>query len=97
MEQLTEFIRPIIEAGRKAVIIYNDIERIKSIVEAALFPYESFYKKIDKHMRNETFEAFRVGSTPVLVATSVFSIGIDILDVRLIIHITEPDNIREYG
>lgn len=74
----------------------NDIKRIKSIVEAALFPCEPFHKKTDEHMRNKTLEAFRVGSTPVLVVTSVFSTGIDIPDVRLIIHITEPDNMREY-
>ena len=32
-----------------------------------------------------------------MVATSVFGTGIDIPDVRLIVHITEPDNMREYG
>jgi ATP-dependent DNA helicase RecQ len=32
----------------------------------------------------------------VLVATSVFGMGIDIPDIRLIIHITEPNNIQEY-
>jgi ATP-dependent DNA helicase RecQ len=74
----------------------NDIEQIKAIVEAAPFPYEPFYKKITEQVRNETFERFYAGGVPVLVATSVFSIGIDIPDVRLIIHITEPDNMREY-
>lgn len=97
MDQLTEFIRPIVETGGKAVIMCNDIERIKSIIEAARFPCELFHKKIDEYVRNETFEAFRVGRTLVLVATSVFGTSIDILDVQLIIHITEPDNIREYG
>jgi superfamily II DNA helicase RecQ len=97
MDQLTEFIRPIVEAGGKAVIMCNDIERIKSIIEAAAFPCEPFHKKMDEHVRNETFEAFRAVRTPVLVATSVFGTGIDIPDVRLIIHITEPDNMREYG
>lgn len=47
--------------------------------------------------RNDMFEAFRAGKAPVLVATSVFGTGIDIPDIRLIIHITEPDNMREYG
>jgi len=97
MSQLVEFIRPIVEAGGKAVIMCNDIERIQSIVEAAPFPCEPFHKKMDEHVRNETFEAFRAGRTPVLAATSVFGTGIDIPDVRLIIHITEPDNMREYG
>jgi superfamily II DNA/RNA helicase len=79
MDQLTEFIRPIVEAGGKAVIMCNDIERIKSIVEAAPFPCEPFHKKMGEYVHTETFEAFRVGRTLVLVATSVFGTGIDIL------------------
>jgi superfamily II DNA helicase RecQ len=97
MGQLSEFIRPIVEAGGKAVIICNDIERIKAIVEAATFPCEAFHKKMPEQVRNDMFEAFRAGRAPVLAATSVFGTGIDIPDIRLIIHITEPDNMREYG
>jgi superfamily II DNA helicase RecQ len=97
MQQLVEFVQPVIDAAGKAVIMCNDIERIKAIVEAAPFPCEPFHKKLTEHVRNETFEAFRVGRAPVLAATSVFGTGIDIPDVRLIIHITEPDNMREYG
>jgi ATP-dependent DNA helicase RecQ len=96
IRQLVEFIQPVIDATGKAVIMCNDIEQIKAIVEAAPFPYEPFYKKITEQVRNETFKRFCAGGVPVLVATSVFSIGIDIPDVRLIIHITEPDNMREY-
>ena len=97
MDQLAEFVRPIVEVGGKAVIMCNDIERIRSIVEAVPFPCKPFHKKMDEQIRNETFEAFRAGTTPVLVATSIFGTGIDIPDVRLIMHVTEPDNIREYG
>ncbi|KAI7592076.1 hypothetical protein KC316_g2508 [Hortaea werneckii] len=97
MHQLVEFVRPVVEAGGKAVIICNDIERIRAIVEAAPFTCEPFHKKMTEHLRNNTFEAFQAGRAPVLVATSVFGTGIDIPDVRLIIHITEPDNMREYG
>ena len=97
MRQLVEFIQPVIDAAGKAVIMCNDIERIKAIVEAAPFPCEPFHKKITEQVRNETFERFRAGGVPVLVATSVFGTGIDIPDVRLIVHITEPDNMREYG
>ena len=49
MHQLVEFVRPVVEAGGKAVIICNDIERIKAIVEAAPFPCEPFHKKMSEH------------------------------------------------
>ena len=81
MGQLAEFIQLIVEASGKAVVICNNIKRIKLIVEAALFLCELFHKKVDKHIRNKTFEAFCAGRTPVLVATSVFGMGIDIPDV----------------
>ena len=42
------------------------------------------------------FEEFYIGRVSVLAAISVFGTGIDIPDIRLIIYITEPDNIREY-
>ena len=61
-----------------------------------MFPYEAFYKKMPEQVRNNIFEAFCIGNILVLIAISVFGIGIDILDIRLIIYITEPDNIREY-
>jgi superfamily II DNA helicase RecQ len=96
MRQLVEFIQLVIDAAGKAVIICNDIERIKAIVEAALFLCKPFHKKITKQVRNETFERFCVGGVPVLVTTSVFGTGIDIPDVWLIVYITEPDNMREY-
>jgi len=75
------------------MIIYNNIKRIKSIIKATPFLYKLFYKKIDKHIHTKTFKAFYIGRTLVLVATSIFSIGINILDVWLIIHITKLDNI----
>jgi superfamily II DNA helicase RecQ len=96
MRQLVEFIQPVIDAAGKAVIMCNNIERIKAIVEAALFPCEPFHKKITEQVCNETFERFRAGGVLVLVAMSVFGTGIDIPDVRLIVHITKPDNMREY-
>ena len=37
IDQLAEFVRPIIEVSGKAVIICNDIEQIRLIVEAAPF------------------------------------------------------------
>lgn len=61
-----------------------------------IFLYEAFYKKMPEQAYNDIFEAFRIGKAPVLVVISMFSIGIDIPDIRLIIHITEPDNMREY-
>jgi superfamily II DNA helicase RecQ len=96
MQQLVKFIQPVIDAAGKAVIMCNDIERIKAIVEAALFLCEPFHKKITEQVCNEIFERFCAGGVLVLVVTSVFGTGIDIPDVQLIIYITEPDNMQEY-
>ena len=46
MQQLVEFIQLVIDATGKAVIMCNNIERIKAIVEAAPFLCKPFHKKI---------------------------------------------------
>lgn len=40
--------------------------------------------------------AFSEGKTPVLVATSAFGMGIDIADVRLVLHVESPGSLEAY-
>jgi ATP-dependent DNA helicase RecQ len=41
-------------------------------------------------------ERFRVGTTPVLVATSAFGMGVDFADVRLVLHVEAPGTLESY-
>ena len=97
MEQLARFIQPVVHFGGKAVVLCNNISHIRSMVEAAAFPCEPFHKEMGEQARKDVFEGFRAGRVRVLIATSVFGTGIDVPDIRLFIHVTMPDNLREYG
>jgi ATP-dependent DNA helicase RecQ len=46
--------------------------------------------------REKAQRAFRDGKTPVLVATSAFGMGIDIPDVRLVVHVESPGSLEAY-
>ena len=47
--------------------------------------------------KEEVLGDFRAGVTRVVVATSALGIGIDILDIRLIIYIDKPRNFLDYA
>ena len=41
-------------------------------------------------------EQFQAGTTPVLVATSAFGMGIDLPDVRMVLHVEAPGTLESY-
>lgn len=97
MEQLAQLVQRAIQPGGKAVVLCNDIDRIETIVQAARFPCEPFHKSMSDQARDNTFQGFRGGRVTTLIATSVFGTGIDIPDIRLFVHVTMPNHLREYG
>jgi ATP-dependent DNA helicase RecQ len=46
--------------------------------------------------RARAMEQFSAGKTPVLVATSAFGMGIDMPDVRLVVHVEAPGTLEAY-
>ena len=46
--------------------------------------------------RNRALEAFRKGSTPVLVATNVAARGIHVDDISLVVHVDAPTDPKDY-
>ena len=70
---------------------------IKAIVEAGWFPCEPFHADMTEDRKNEVLDDFRSGRIQVIVASGAFGMGIDIADIRLIVHMDEPRNMRDYG
>lgn len=97
VQQLAAIVQPHVQAGEKVVVLCDDIERIKAIVGAGLFPCEAFHARLSSQVRQELLSAYRNGNIPVLVATGTFGTGIDISDIRLFVHVTMPDNTKEYA
>jgi ATP-dependent DNA helicase RecQ len=46
--------------------------------------------------RTRAQQLFQAGTTPVLVATSAFGMGIDMPDVRLVLHVEAPGTLESY-
>lgn len=79
------------------VVICGSKPEISTIVEAGLFLYEPFHVDIIEERKEEVLEEFRIGQIQVVVASRSFNIGIDIVGIRIIVHIDEPRNMRDYG
>ena len=81
----------------KAVIMCESKPEIKAIVAAGWFPCEPFHADMAEDRREEILDDFRSGRVRVIVASGAFGMGIDIPDIRLIVHMDEPRNMRDYG
>jgi ATP-dependent RNA helicase RhlE len=77
--------------------MYKSKPEISTIVEAGLFPCEPFHTDITEERKEEVLEEFRTSQIQVVVTSRSFNIGIDIVGIRLIVHMDEPRNIRDYG
>ena len=58
---------------------------------------EGFHGGMLKDERKEKLELFREGDIKCLISTSVFGMGIDIPNIRLIVHADEPRTLLDYG
>lgn len=90
-------LRDEIQPDRKVVVMCESKSEISTIVEAGLFPCEPFYADITEERKEEVLEEFRTGQIQVVVASRSFNMGIDIAGIRLIVHMDEPRNMRDYG
>lgn len=56
----------------------------------------SIHGDLRQEQRTRSLEAFKTGTTPVLVATDVAARGLDIPEVKLVINVTFPLTIEDY-
>ena len=85
----------------KVVIYCNTIPKVKglasSVAESAGICCEAFHSKVKKGRKKEILEDFRSGLSRVVVATSALGMGVDIPDIRMIIHADEPRSLLDYA
>lgn len=86
------------ESEEGKVIIYcNTIPKVEDLVSAELFNCDGFYSKVKNRRKKEILEDFRKGSKRVVITTSALGIGVDIPDIRLIVHADKPRNLLDYA
>jgi RecQ family ATP-dependent DNA helicase len=85
----------------KVVIYCNTIGKVEDLASALAlagsFRCEAFHSKVKDGRKKEILEDFRTGLVQVVVATSALGMGVDIPDIRLIVHVDEPRNMLDYA
>jgi superfamily II DNA helicase RecQ len=89
--KLEEYIAP-----SKIVIYSGSIEQTIEIGEALECPV--YYYNIDDRARKaRRMKELIEGSSRVIAATNALGLGIDLPDIRVVIHIGEPPKLRDYS
>jgi RecQ family ATP-dependent DNA helicase len=96
VEELVESVLSTSDDG-KIVIYCNTRAKVDDLASAGLFCCEAFHSKIKDGRKKEILEDFRAGLVRVVVATSALGMGVDIPDIRLIVHVDEPRNMLDYA
>jgi ATP-dependent DNA helicase RecQ len=91
-------LRPRRGAGR--AIVYCSTRKTTDAVAKALrtarFAAGHYHAGRTKLARERAQQAFESGRTRVLVATNAFGMGIDVPDIRLIVHFQTPGSVEAY-
>ena len=93
-----EFVRKQVSAGRQAYIVYPVIDESKQELKAATKEYEHLSKNVFDRLRlgllhgrlrreekAQVMDAFRRGTTQILVATSVVEVGVDVPNATVMV------------
>jgi len=83
----------------QAIIYCNSIKRVCDLYDAMVhdeFPVEQMHSDLDEAKRKEIFEKFKGGSCRVLVSTDLFSRGIDVQQVSIVINFDIPKSMHTY-
>lgn len=83
----------------QAIIYCNSIKRVDDLYDAMVhdkFPVAKTHSGVDESERQKTYESFRSGTARVLISTDLFSRGIDVQQVSVVINFDIPKNIHTY-
>jgi ATP-dependent RNA helicase DBP3 len=74
----------------------KEATRIKSFIRSKGIRAAGIHGDLSQEQRTRSLDAFKKGSTPVLVATDVAARGLDIPAVKLVINCTFPLTVEDY-
>jgi len=83
----------------QAIIYCNSTRRVDDLHEAMLadqFPVQKIHGKMDQHTREKTNKEFRSGACRVLITSDLFSRGIDVQQVSIVINFDVPKSEHTY-
>lgn len=72
------------------------VDYLESFLERNGCHVSSIHGDRSQHDREESLQNFRIGRTPILVATAVAARGLDIPNVKHVINFDLPNDIEEY-
>src|SRR5712691_2251523 len=90
-----ERLRRLLPAGAQRELVYVGTVAAGEEVAGALGA-PCFHGRQDAALRRRTQEDFTQGRTNVVVATSAFGMGVDIADIRRVIHYHVPGSLEAY-
>ena len=94
IQQYAEIVQEILGEypSGKAVVYYNAVRQTINLAEALDY-YAFYYTATDKIIVLQWFRS----EGRIIIATSIFRIGIDITDIRLIVYISWPRTLLDYA
>ena len=86
-------------AGESAIVYClsrRETERVAAALSDAGIEALPYHAGLEHDERRRTHDRFRSKKTPVIVATIAFGMGIDVPDIRLIVHYNLPKSLEGY-
>lgn len=98
-------IRSNADNGVKTIVYVPWVKQVDTIRDALPDEYKAkvgrYFSSVDKTEKRYVAEGFRSGSTPIIIATKAFGMGVDIGDIQEIYHFAPsgglPDYVQEVG
>ncbi|WP_417617940.1 RecQ family ATP-dependent DNA helicase [Oceanisphaera sp.] len=79
------------------VTLQHTAEQVAEQLVAAGLHAQAYHAGMDQDKRQQLQQAFMAGTTPCIVATIAFGMGVDKADIRRVIHFDLPKSIENYS
>ena len=83
----------LVQTGGKMVIYCKSVSKVKKLAEALGCP--AYFSQ--QEGKEQLLQGLVAGHYPVVVATSALGMGIDIADIRVVVHVDPPWSLLDYA